>query len=154
MIEVVGCWCLKLKPSLFPKGDTERERIVTKAVTGISCLYDLSHGNNNTLKPIIRGVCSHGNPQHSALHGGGGEGERVRDTPQVRPPERSVTGHRHRLHARRGRAIRRRFGEALLHTVRLLSLLRDQDLRQAQLWLHHQPQGHSGPAPLHLVQRR
>jgi len=82
-----------------------------------------------------------------------GEGERVRRAPQVRAPQWSVTGHRHRLHARRGRSIRRRFGEALLHTVRVPGLLRQKNHRQTQLWLHHESEGNRGAAPSPVVQR-
>jgi len=83
-----------------------------------------------------------------------GEGERVRGAPQVRTPQWSVTGHRHRLHAGRGGSIRGVFGESLLHRVRLPGVLREKNHRQTQLWLHHESEGHSGAAPFPLVQRR
>ena len=36
------------------------------------------------------------------------------------------------------------FSQELLHPVQFLGLLWHNHHRQAQLWLHHQPQGHSG----------
>ena len=79
----------------------------------------------------------------------------VRNAPTVWAPSWSFTWLSHQLHVLLlWWPIHRRFSQALLYSIRLHGLLRHDHHGQAQLWLYHRPQGHSGPEVLLVVRCR